>query len=29
MKYIIDRTNKFKKSVKKCQKTGTHSDIFG
>ena len=28
MKYIIDRTNKFKKSVKKCQKRGLNMDLL-
>ncbi|MDE6636961.1 MAG: type II toxin-antitoxin system YafQ family toxin [Muribaculaceae bacterium] len=28
MKYIIDRTNKFKKSVKKCQKRGLNTDLL-
>lgn len=28
MKYIIDRTNKFKKSVKKCQKRGLNMNLL-
>ncbi len=28
MKYIVERTNKFKKSVKKCQKRGLNMNLL-